>query len=97
MELGVDGSDMKEDEIVDAIRGFICRSFTVPFERPEDLPADLNLLREGVLDSQALVETSAYLETLAGVTLGDGDLTPENFHSVGAMAALVDRLRPPRS
>jgi acyl carrier protein len=83
---------MAETSLVHTIRNFIIESF-LPGERPENLPANLNLIQAGILDSLALVETASFLEELAGCELEGYELTPDNVGSIAAMAAFVQRCR----
>ncbi len=74
------------------IRDFIIESFA-PGEKPENLPDDLDLIKSGVLDSLALVETASFLEDLAGSKIDSHELTPDNVGSIGAMTAFITRRR----
>lgn len=49
------------------------------------------VFQEGVIDSMHLVELVATLEDQCGVTVDGADLQPENFESISAMAAYLDR------
>ncbi len=80
------------DELIETLRGFVLDSFA-PGLSPRDLPADLDLLRKGILDSLKLVEAASFVEELADAILDDDDLAAENFRTLSAMAALVRRLR----
>ncbi len=83
---------MADDNLNETIRNFIIESFAAG-ERPENVPDDLDLIKSGVLDSLALVETASYLEDLAGSEIGSHELTPDNVGSIGAMTAFVTRRR----
>lgn len=50
---------------------------------------DTDLIATGVLDSLMLVDVILLLEEEFGVTVDVGDLQPEHFGSVDAMAAYV--------
>ena len=56
---------------------------------------DTELLESGLLDSMAIVDLVLTLETAFAIRISDDDLQPDNFHSAGAMAALVDSRRVP--
>jgi acyl carrier protein len=54
---------------------------------------DEDLLASGIVDSHGVVEIVAFLEGRYGVTIGDDDLTPENFQSLDAIDAFVHAQR----
>jgi len=83
---------MSNDGLNQTIRNFIISSF-VPEEKPENLTDDLDLIKSGILDSLALVQTASFLEELAGAEIGSHELTPDNIGSIGAIAAFVRRRR----
>lgn len=52
-----------------------------------------DLLRQGLLDSVAIMQIVDYIEEDLGVELEGDEITVENFKSLGAMARLVERKR----
>ena len=62
-------------------------------ERLLDGPAGGDALAEGLLDSLAVEQLIAFLESRFGVRFSDEDLVPENFESVRCLADFVDRKR----
>jgi acyl carrier protein len=50
-----------------------------------------NLLSKGIVDSHGVMELVGFLEQRYGIAVGDEDLTPENFESVGRIEAFVER------
>jgi len=56
---------------------------------PDGFDDDTDLIADGVMDSLAIMRTLAYLESEHGLRIGDGDLVPERFASVRALAAFV--------
>jgi acyl carrier protein len=52
---------------------------------------DENLLSRGIVDSHGVMELVAFLEQRYGISVGDEDLTPENFESVANIEAFVQR------
>jgi acyl carrier protein len=60
--------------------------------RPED-----PLLDDAMLDSAAVLEILTYCERLYEVEIPDKELTPGNFESVRAIAAMVVRLQQTQS
>ena len=57
------------------------------------LGPDDSLLESGTIDSVGVMALVAYLERDFGVAIGEDDLVPENFDSLSAIAAFVDRRR----
>jgi len=53
--------------------------------------ADDNLLAKGIIDSHGVMELVAFLEERYGISVGDEDLTPENFESVTLIDQFVTR------
>ena len=52
---------------------------------------DENLLSRGIVDSHGVMELVAFLEQRYRISVGDEDLTPENFESVANIEAFVER------
>lgn len=52
-----------------------------------------SLLDRGVVDSVGLLNLITFLETETGIRVPEDEMVPENFDSVVAMEALVDRLK----
>lgn len=57
------------------------------------VPGDLDLFASGLVSSMFAMQLVVYLETTFGVTVDGPDLTLDNFRTVDAMTALVERLR----
>lgn len=53
-------------------------------------PAE-NLLTKGIVDSHGVMELVGFLEQRYGISVGDEDLTPENFESVASIEGFVER------
>ena len=58
---------------------------------PENFDDDFNLIENGILDSLAIMAISGYIEQEFGVLVGSDDIIPDNFNSVKAIAAYIDR------
>lgn len=54
---------------------------------------DESLITSGVLDSLTWLQLATFVEQQYGITIGDDELVPENFESISAITALVERLR----
>ena len=50
-----------------------------------------NLLSKGIIDSHGVMELVGFLEERYGISVGDDDLSPENFESVASIEAFVQR------
>lgn len=54
---------------------------------------DVSLIGQGVIDSTGILEVIVFLETEFSIKISDEEMTPENFRSIDAIAAFVDRVR----
>jgi methoxymalonate biosynthesis acyl carrier protein len=54
---------------------------------------DEDLLATGIVDSHGVVQLVAFLRERYGVTVHDDDLTPENFQTIAAIGAFVERAK----
>jgi acyl carrier protein len=52
-------------------------------------PDETSFLEEGIVDSMGIMELVMFVEENFGITVDDDDLVPENFDSVGKLAAYV--------
>jgi acyl carrier protein len=59
----------------------------------ESLQADENLLEQGVIDSLAIVKLVGFLEDRFSIEVDDEERIPENFESILALAAYVQKKR----
>jgi acyl carrier protein len=60
--------------------------------RPEfDFSQEVNFIEEGMLDSFDLVSLVTDLESKFGVVIDGMDIVPENFSSLDAIEALVNK------
>ena len=57
-----------------------------------DYETEEHLIDDRLLDSFAIISLVAELETEFDISISALDMVPENFNSMNAMAALVDRL-----
>ncbi len=63
-------------------------------ENPEiDFTASDELADDGVLDSLTIVSLIGTLSMEYGIDIPYEEIVPENFNSIDAMAAMVERLR----
>ena len=59
----------------------------------EQIAPDEDLLATGIVDSHGVMQLVAFLRERYGVTVGEDDLTPENFQTIAAIGAFVERAR----
>ena len=52
---------------------------------------DESLLESGTIDSVGVMQLVAFLEATYRITVGDEDLMPDNFDTIAAIAAFVER------
>jgi acyl carrier protein len=55
--------------------------------------ADESLMDRGVLDSLGLMNLIAFIEEKTGVRIADDDVMLENFETIDAIVATIDRAR----
>lgn len=62
---------------------------------PQDfeLRPETQLLQSGLIDSLGMVDLVAYLEESFSIEVDDDDMVPENFETVAAISAFVERKR----
>ena len=61
----------------------------------DPIEADSDLLLGGVVDSLGVVRITQWLEDRLGAPVPAGDITLENFRSVAAMTAYIERTGQP--
>jgi acyl carrier protein len=59
----------------------------------ETIDRDEDLLGTGVVDSHGLLQLVTFLRERCGVTVPEEELTPENFQTIAAIDAFVQRER----
>ena len=81
---------MGRQEIEDALRDFVANELL--HGDAADLATNTNLLALGVIDSLNLVQLRVFMERTFHVRIPD-DIQPEDFHTLAAMVAVVERLQ----
>ena len=74
--------------IEDTIRGFIIRELGWR-GRDEELDDAFPLTENKVLDSMGIFKLVSFLENEYRIEIDDEELVPQNFSTIGAVAALV--------
>ena len=76
-------------QIASQLREFIAANYYVaPNTRIEEVES---FLGTGILDSTGVLELVTFVETRFGVKVQDEELVPENFDSLAALSAFVER------
>ncbi|MFG2605975.1 acyl carrier protein [Streptomyces sp. NPDC048514] len=65
----------------------------LPGTPPEELEDSYDLLRNGVVSSLQLLRLITWLGNRYDIPFGDLDVTPDDFRSVAAIVALIERHR----
>ena len=72
------------------IRRYIADNFLFS-SNDDELAEDTSFLEEGIVDSTGILELVMFIEETFGITVEDEELLPENFDSVGQLAAYIRR------
>ncbi|MEU8069051.1 MULTISPECIES: phosphopantetheine-binding protein [unclassified Micromonospora] len=78
--------------LADEITRYVVSEY-LPGTAPEELDSSYDLLDTGVVDSLRLLQLIAWLGEHYRIPMDDLDISPDNFRSVDAMAALVTTAR----
>jgi len=55
------------------------------------LAPDEDLLDQRIIDSLGILRLVTYIEEAHGITIGDGEIVPENFQSLNSIATFVEQ------
>ena len=78
----------------DELRKFVADNFM--YGKPyEDFADGDSFLDRGIIDSTAVMELVAFLETRYGIKLQDRDLIPDNLDSINGLARFVENCLQP--
>lgn len=83
---------MPESNVADEVEQFILREFMTG-SAIEAIPRDEDLLATGIVDSHGVMQLVAFLRQHYGITVGDEQLTPENFQTLASIEAFVQQAR----
>lgn len=72
------------------IKAYICGTLAPDID-PATLPADIDLLSTGVIDSLSLVRLVIWIEEEYDIPIGDIEIAPEEFSSVEMINAFIER------
>lgn len=74
------------------VEQFILREFLTG-SAIEQIEPDEDLLSSGIVDSHGVMQLVAFLKERYGIAVGEEQLTAENFQSIAAIDAFVQRER----
>ena len=77
--------------LIRRIRDFLKRHH--PPQRVDAIADEQSLLMAGLLDSALMLDLVTHLENALGITIGEDDLTPENFESIAAIDRYLASIR----
>ena len=72
------------------IRNYILGNFLFT-DDDSQLQNEASFLEEGIVDSTGVLELVMFVEETFGVVIEDQEIVPENFDSVGQLAAYIQR------
>ena len=76
-----------KDQILEYVRE------NLEYDSDVTIASETDLMELGILDSLAIAQLVMFLEDTFSLELDPDDIDPENFKSVDAMVALVERRR----
>lgn len=79
------------ENISASVKEFILSHF--PPARLRSIGESDSLIESGIIDSMGVLDVVTFLESRFNLTVDDEDLVPENFQSIGQMAAFVAKKR----
>jgi acyl carrier protein len=80
---------MQTDAICGQLKSFLVSKF--PLARKRNVGVDDPLLGGGIIDSLGVLDIVGYIENEFQIAVADEDLSPENFETIGCLAAFVER------
>ena len=78
--------------ILDQIKTFVTTTFLHGVDA-ETLENDTSLERAHVVDSAGMLEIILFIEETFGISVDNDDAVPDNFDTIDAMTAYVERKR----
>ena len=76
--------------IKNEIKSYIVENFMFS-DNGNELAEDASFLEEGIVDSTGVLELVMFVEETFNIAVEDQEIVPENFDSVGQLAAYVRR------
>ena len=78
-----------QEKIIDQLNDFLYQTF--PRARQNPVAVTDMLLEQGIVDSLGLLEMVVFIETTFDITVQDTDMVADNFATIAAIAAYVER------
>jgi len=75
--------------IQEQINHFIAKEFLHDANKETEIPADLNLIDAGIIDSLGLLRVVVFLEEQFKVVIEPEDMVPENLNSIQSICKMV--------
>jgi acyl carrier protein len=77
-------------DVRESVSAFICSEFDAALggQAPG---ADATLIESGIVDSLGIMKLLQYLEDEFSIRIGDDELRPENFETLGRIVSLVEQ------
>jgi acyl carrier protein len=76
--------------IAEQVREYVASNFMFS-DNGYSLPDDASFLEQGIVDSTGVLELVMFVEETFGVEVEDQEIVPENFDSVGQLAAYIQK------
>jgi acyl carrier protein len=76
--------------IENQIKAYILENFLFS-DNGYELAEDASFLEEGIVDSTGVLELVMFVEETYDIAVEDEEIVPENFDSVGQLAAYISR------
>ena len=74
---------------LETVRDFVIENFL--FGEDGMLKEETSFLDSGIIDSTGILELIAFLEEIYGLTIGDEEIVPENFDTLGNVVRFLER------
>ncbi len=72
-----------------SLKQFIIEEY-LPDSHNKEIPDDLNLIENGILDSLAVLKLVAYIEDHYNIALEPHEIDPEMLNSINAICSLIE-------
>ena len=70
------------------IRAFVAQDLLF-VDNVDDMAGDQSMLKAGMIDSTAVLELVAFLESHFEITIRDADIVPQNLDTIDALTAFI--------
>jgi acyl carrier protein len=77
-------------DIEEKLRSFLIQNFVLS-DQLDQLSAEDSLLENGIIDSTGILELVFFVEDQFGIQIDTSEVLPENFDSIRALSAYIQR------